>query len=41
MKASACFAQRYPEARAKFLAAADAARLDVQTHRHPLPGMDG
>ncbi len=41
MNASACFAQTYAEARRKFLAAADAARLDVQSHRHPLPGMDG
>ena len=37
----AFFAQGYAEARAKFLAAADAARLDVQSHPHPLLGRDG
>jgi hypothetical protein len=41
VNASACFAQTYAEARRKFLAAADAAGLDVQSHRHPLRGMDG
>ncbi len=41
MSVSACFAQSYAEARSKFLAAADAAKLDLQSHRHPLLGMDG
>ena len=35
------FAQSYAEARAKFLAAADAAGLAVQSHPHPLLGRDG
>ena len=35
------FSQSYAEARGKFLAAAEAAGLDVQTHPHPLPGRDG
>lgn len=35
------FAQSYRQARAKFLAAAEAAGIDVQTHRHPLLGVDG
>ena len=35
------FAQSYAEARAKFLAAAGAAGLAVQSHAHPLPGRDG
>ena len=35
------FAQSYAEARLKFLAAADAAGLVVQSHRHPLLGRDG
>lgn len=35
------FAQRYAEARAKFLAAAASAGLAVQSHPHPLPGHDG
>jgi len=35
------FAQRYAEARAGFLAAAQAAGLAVQSHLHPLPGQDG
>ena len=35
------FAQSYAEARAKFLAAAEAAGLDVQSHPHPLLGRDG
>ena len=39
--ASAHFAQRYAEARDKFLQAAQAAGLAVQSHPHPLPGMDG
>ena len=36
-----CFAQSYAEARAKFLAAAEAAGLDVVSHPHPLLGRDG
>jgi hypothetical protein len=39
--ASSNFAQTYAEARGKFLAAADAAGLDVHAHRHPLLGRDG
>jgi hypothetical protein len=39
--ASSSFAQTYGQARAKFLAAADAAGLDVHSHRHPLLGHDG
>jgi hypothetical protein len=35
------FSQRYAEARVKFLAAAEAAGLDVQPHVHPLLGRDG
>lgn len=35
------FAQTYREARAGFLAAAEAAGLDLQSHPHPLRGMDG
>ena len=35
------FAQTYAEARSKFLTAAEAAGLDVQSHRHPLLGFDG
>jgi hypothetical protein len=35
------FAQTYAEARRKFLAAAEAAGLDVQSHPHPLLGRDG
>ena len=35
------FAQTYADARAKFLAAAAAAGLAVQSHPHPLPGHDG
>lgn len=38
---AAHFAQRYAEARGKFLAAADAANLDVQSHPHPMLGRDG
>ena len=34
------FSQTYTEARAKFLAAADAAGLDVASHIHPLRGRD-
>ncbi len=39
--AAACFSQTYAEARAKFLAAADAAGLDAQAHVHPLRGQHG
>ena len=35
------FSQTYAEARGKFLAAADAAGLDVQSHPHPLLGQHG
>lgn len=38
---SAFFAQSYAEARAKFLAAVQAAGLAVQSHAHPLPGREG
>ena len=38
---AACFAQTYDEARAKFLAAVDAAGLDFHSHAHPLLGRDG
>jgi hypothetical protein len=41
MSASAHFSQSYAEARGKFLAAADAAGLDVHSHIHPLLGRDG
>jgi len=34
------FAQSYDEARSKFIAAADAAGLDVESHLHPLRGRD-
>ena len=35
------FAQSYRQARGKFLAAAEAAGLDVQSHAHPMLGRDG
>ena len=38
---AAAFSQTYQEARAKFLAAADAAGLAVQSHAHPMRGHDG
>ena len=38
---TANFSQTYPEARAKFIAAAEAAGLDVQSHPHPLLGQHG
>ena len=41
MDAQGFFAQSYAQARTKFLAAADAAALDVQSHTHPLLGRDG
>ncbi len=37
---TACFSQSYREAREKFLAAASAAGLAVQSHTHPLKGVD-
>ncbi len=39
--AAAHFSQTYAEARQKFLAAAEAAGLDVQSHAHPMLGRDG
>ena len=39
--ASSHFSQGYAEARRKFLAAADAADLDVVSHPHPMLGRDG
>ncbi len=41
MDATRGFAQSYAEARALFLAAADAAGLDVESHPHPMLGADG
>ncbi len=41
MGASAAFSQSYADARSKFLDAAEAAGLDVQSHLHPLLGRDG
>ena len=38
---AANFSQSYSEARAKFLAAAEACDLDVQSHAHPMLGRDG
>src|SRR5437763_10955769 len=40
MTAARHFAQTYAQARDKFLAAADAAGLDVESHVHPLRGRD-
>lgn len=37
----AAYSESYAEARGKFLAAAEAAGLDVETHAHPLLGRDG
>lgn len=39
--ASACFSQSYAQARAKFLAAVEAAGLDAEPHWHPLLGREG
>ena len=39
--ASQHFSQTYPQARDKFLGAAQAARLDVKSHPHPMLGRDG
>lgn len=41
MKPEDDFSQSYAEARDKFLAAAEAAGLDVESHPHPLRGRDG
>ncbi|RQP26370.1 M14 family metallopeptidase [Piscinibacter terrae] len=41
MTASRHFSQSYQEARTKFLAAAEAASLDVEPHVHPMLGRDG
>lgn len=41
MKPEDAFSQSYAEARDKFLAAAEAAGLDVESHPHPLRGRDG
>jgi Protein of unknown function (DUF2817) len=35
------FAQTYAEARGKFMAAAEAADLDIESHPHPMLGRDG
>ena len=35
------FAQTYAQARSKFLAAAAARGLSIESHPHPLPGRDG
>jgi hypothetical protein len=39
--AAASFSQSYAEARGKFLEAAEAAGLDVESHVHPMRGRDG
>lgn len=41
MDAASHFSRSYAEARSKFLAAAEAADLDVESHAHPLLGRDG
>ena len=41
MTAASHFAQTYREAREKFLASAEAAGLDVESHVHPMLGRDG
>jgi Protein of unknown function (DUF2817) len=41
MNAAASFSQSYAEARARFIAAAQGAGLDAETHAHPLRGRDG
>lgn len=41
MSAIDCFAQSYAEARGTFVAAAEAAGLDVASHLHPMLGRDG
>jgi hypothetical protein len=40
LSAARHFSQSYAEARAKFLAAAERARLDVESHVHPMLGRD-
>ena len=39
--ASRYFSQSYAEAREKFLAAAEVAGLDIQSHAHPMLGREG
>ena len=41
INASRYFSQSYAEARAKFLTAAEAAGLDVESHAHPMLGREG
>jgi hypothetical protein len=41
MNAAAAFARTYAEARDKFMAAAEAADLDVHSHAHPMLGREG
>ncbi len=41
MSIAATFSQSYAEARSKFLAATEAAGLEVESHVHPLLGRDG
>ena len=41
MNAANYFAQTYPEARGKFIAAAEGAGLEFESHRHPLLGQHG
>jgi len=41
MSISGNFSQTYAQARAKFLGAAEASRLDVESHPHPLLGREG
>ena len=41
MAAADAFASSYAQARSKFLAAAEAAGLDVASHAHPMRGRDG
>ena len=41
MNASKHFSQSYAEAREKFVAAAEAAKLDLQSHIHPMLGREG
>lgn len=41
MDAAAHFSQSYAQARERFLSAAEAAGLDVESHTHPLLGRDG
>src|ERR1700757_3577034 len=41
MDGGRCFSQSYAQARDNFVAAADAAGLDVESHLHPMLGRDG